>query len=108
MASEVTDWHKIVFKNPIYSDELFEAQLFKYWKFPLLNWSKKDMYEEAVRRGFDDILIMRWFATDRSLGVLAEHAVLVASLGAQNGQAITFAPLPIRLAPALYRKELFR
>lgn len=58
------EWHKIVFRNPPYSEELSSdpgARLFTYWKNPLLHLSKQDMYEEAVREGFDDILLMRWF-----------------------------------------------
>ena len=111
---EVTDWHKIVFKNPPYSDELSslpEAQLFKYWKFPLLNWSKKDMYEEAVRRGFDDILIMRWFChrpiLGRACGTCGPCRI---ARRAKMDKGITFAPLPIRLAlQSLYTvKRLFR
>jgi 7-cyano-7-deazaguanine synthase len=38
-----------------------EAELFRYWSFPLLHVAKEQMARTAERHGFLDVLSQRWF-----------------------------------------------
>ena len=35
--------------------------LFKYFRFPLIEWSKKEMDDFAIEQGWQDIMYMTWF-----------------------------------------------
>lgn len=54
---------KLVFRNPPASElnGNAEAQLFRYWSFPILHLSKQEMKDIALEHGYLDILMMRWF-----------------------------------------------
>lgn len=41
--------------------DTWEAQLFAYWTFPSITWTKLDMRAFSIRNEFMDILRMRWF-----------------------------------------------
>lgn len=41
--------------------DFWEAELFKYWSFPVLNITKHEMRQVAEEHGFTDILFKRWF-----------------------------------------------
>lgn len=47
-------------ENPTLKDS-WEAELFKYWSFPLLTTKKPEMRIIAEEHGFLDILVKRWF-----------------------------------------------
>jgi 7-cyano-7-deazaguanine synthase len=47
-------------ERPTLNDS-WEAELFKYWSFPLLTTTKSQMKQIAKDHGFFDILLKRWF-----------------------------------------------
>lgn len=57
------EMEKIIFRRP-HEPELSgeeEAQLFRYWNFPVIHLTKEQMLAEARSHGFEDVLRLRWF-----------------------------------------------
>ncbi|MCR8915821.1 hypothetical protein FDP08_03410 [Marinobacter panjinensis] len=57
---ETAIFNNIEGENPTLKDS-WEAELFKYWSFPLLTTKKSEMKVFAEENGFLDILLKRWF-----------------------------------------------
>ena len=59
----VTGLHRLVFADERGGrlTHAPEAQLFKYWSFPLLHVPKSEMAVTARQHGFYDLLVQRWF-----------------------------------------------
>lgn len=97
-AAGTAPWKDLVFAewpSPELRDSE-EAQLFRYWSFPLLHLTKTEMLEEARRHGFEDILRMRWFC-HRPVGSLAcgRCAPCRQARQEQATLGVKFAPAPI-------------
>ncbi len=54
-------WGLMVFDEHGGLNDSAEAQLFRYWSFPVLHTSKLQMREFARQNGFLDLLLQRWF-----------------------------------------------
>lgn len=59
--SGLSEWQRMVFQEPGKLNDSDEAQLFKYWSFPVMHLTKTEMRDIARDRGFLDVLLMRWF-----------------------------------------------
>lgn len=90
---------KIVFKRPDEPElsDNEEAQLFRYWRFPVLHLTKKEMLENAQAHGFDDIVLMRWFC-HRPIGSRACGRCRPCRIALRDGMAqdVEFAAAPVR------------
>jgi hypothetical protein len=57
-------WNQMIFDRPGVLNDSREAELFRYWSFPLIDVSKTDMRDVAQQHGFLDLLLQRWFCFD--------------------------------------------
>jgi 7-cyano-7-deazaguanine synthase len=61
-------WQRMVFRAPGTLNDSDEAQLFKYWAFPVMHLTKTEMREIAREHGFLDVLLARWFCFNPVFG----------------------------------------
>ena len=59
-----SDWQRHIFEEPGVLKSTPEAQMFRYWRFPVVNMTKDDMRDVAIEHGFFDVLRKRWFCFD--------------------------------------------
>lgn len=58
--SGLSDWQQMIFDEPGKLNGSPEAELFRFWSFPVIHLTKDEMRQIARSHGFLDLLAMRW------------------------------------------------
>jgi hypothetical protein len=61
-------WNQLLFDRPGVLNSSWEAELFQYWSFPVIDITKERMRDIAEQHGFLDLLLQRWFCFDPLMG----------------------------------------
>lgn len=94
-------WSRMLMDSPGVLGQRPEAQLLKYWSFPVMHLTKEDMGQIAAQEGFLDLLRLRWFCHD-PVGEKACGRCRPCRLA--NRDAVDFAPPALSLAREALRE----